>query len=133
MQTGARMRVGDLIVVLDVIDEGARFQIDRRRSALLSLPAVILTLIEVAPLQSRYELLRRALVIGVIGFGASGYRHAGRMVKVIVPQRVDTEAAAIGWPRHFRTLRFVFGDDNDATAASSVSCRSRDGFDDVFL
>ena len=89
--------VGDLVVVLDEGDECApaaarRPGVPRR----LLLPLVALALVEVAVLDRRDELLRRAEVVGVVGLVVAGQRDHGAVVEVVVPERVEAIAALLG-------------------------------------
>ena len=91
----AGRRVGDLIVVLEKGDEPRRRRgpsVGVPRRALL--PGIPLSLIQKSPLRQRDEFLRRAEVVGVVRLAPAGERDHGRVMKVVVPQRVEAEAAA---------------------------------------
>ena len=78
METQSQAGIGDLIVILDKVDETCRWDSTGRRAAPLLLPAVVLPLIQIAPLDRGDELLRSAAIVGVVGLvsGRSGRRSA---------------------------------------------------------
>ena len=78
----------------------------------LSLPRVILALVEIAALDHRYELLRRAEIIRVVGLAATGEGDLRAVVKIVVPERVEAVAPFVSRPREARVLRLVLGDDD---------------------
>jgi hypothetical protein len=66
VQAPPERRVRHLIVVLEVVHERVREEIDGRRAAPLVLPAVPLALIQVAPPRARDQFLRRAQVVAIV-------------------------------------------------------------------
>ena len=81
-------RVGDLIVVLQERHESVRGQTASGRAAPLALPRVPLALIEKAPLCGRQTLARSGSL--VIGLAPAGQRDHGGVVKVVIPQRIES-------------------------------------------
>ena len=92
---GAIPGILNLVVILDERDESRRRQIERRCTATLLLPGVVLSLEEIAVLHGRDQLLGRAKMIRVIGVVVSGQGHDGAVVEVVVPQTVKAVAAAL--------------------------------------
>src|SRR6185295_16520059 len=90
MHSHSAKRVGDLVVVLYVVNEVVRMQVQRWRPPALLLPLVTLALIQKAPLHLRNEFLGAAAIIGVVRFIPPRQRNDCRMVKVIVPKGVHS-------------------------------------------
>ena len=67
MTAKAPGRISDLVMVLEIAHKGGWRQVEGRPAAAFLLPSVPLSLIEIAVLHRRNELLRRAAVIAVIG------------------------------------------------------------------
>src|SRR4029079_17242912 len=88
----AARRIGHLVVVWEERHEGGGRQAEAGRAAALLLPGVALALVEVAVLDRRDQLLRRAAVVSVVRLFAPGERDDGGMVEVVVPQRIDAVA-----------------------------------------
>src|ERR687886_827910 len=107
MQPPAGPRIGHLIVVFQKHHERLGWKVEGRGAALLLLPAIILALIQEPMTRGRDELLRLAIIIGVVGFVTSGQRDDGAMVKVVVDERVEAVAAALRRPDEPSVLRFV--------------------------
>src|SRR5438067_9980110 len=102
-------RVRHLVMVLGKHDELRWFQIEARSAAPFLLPFVPLPLVQVAPLHCGNELLRIARVVGVISFAFTGERDYRTMMKVIVPQCVNSVSTLLDGPRQNRALPFVLG------------------------
>src|SRR5258707_9655313 len=107
--------VGDLVVVLQEIDEVGRRQVERRGAAPLLLPGKNLSLVEVAPFEGRDEFLRIAVIVGVVGFIAADERHHGGMMEVVVPNCIQAVAALLRRAYEASSLPLVLGDDDDRT------------------
>ena len=113
----AAARVGDLIVVLQIVDEAPGLDAARRRAAPRLLPRVDLTLKQVSTLRGGHELLGRASVVAEIRLGLAGQRHVRRMMEVVVPDAIEPVPADLEWPDEPGVLRLVLGDDDRAAAA----------------
>ena len=79
------------------------------------------------------ELARAAAVIGVIGLVMSGQRDHGAVMKIVVPQRVEPVAAALGRAHQPGVLRLVLADDKGGAAASRRSHLPNDGGEDMVV
>ena len=91
-----------------------------RRAAVFLLPVVPLALKQVAPFHSRNDLLRRALIVGVVGVVQTGHGHAAGMMEVVVPAAVETEPVLDRRTQHARLLQFVLGGDDDFPLAGRL-------------
>src|SRR5262249_46286455 len=103
----AAAEIGDLIMVLQKIDECSRLQPGRPSAAALPLPRIKLPLVQKTALRCRDKLLRRAAMIGIISLVMTGQRYHGGMMKVIVPQSVHSVAFRFWWLDQTYILRFV--------------------------
>src|SRR5689334_24162970 len=103
--------VRDLIVVLREDDEALRSDVERRSSAAMVLPRVPLALKEEPVLRRRDELLRRAMIAAVVGFGTSRRRDPRAVVEVVVPKSIERVAAFIAGTQELDVLRLVFAND----------------------
>ena len=72
-------------------------------------------------------------VVGVIRFVASRGGHDRGVVQVVVPQRIEPEAARGLRPHEPHVLRLVLGDEDDARGAPPLPDASRDSREDVFV
>src|SRR4029079_10898217 len=63
------------------------------------------------------ELLRSAQVIGVVRLAVSGQRHQRGVVKIVIPQGVETKPALVHGAQAPNVLLFVLGYDDDRTPA----------------
>ena len=84
-------------------------------------------------LQRREKLLRRPAVIGEVRLAPAGRRDVCGVMKVVVPQHVETEAAAFALAKETRLLRFVLADHDDPAAAGGLACRDADRLDEIRL
>ena len=82
--------VGDLIVVLQIVDKAFCREIKRRSPPVFFLPCVVLPLVEVSILGRRYKLLRCSHVITEIGFGMSGKSDHRCPVEIVIPERIQS-------------------------------------------
>src|SRR5688500_7630672 len=123
MRALAAAGIRDLIVILNVSDEGARFQTSRRRAAPVLLPFVSLPLVEISVFHCGKELLRRAPVVGVIRVGPAGQRNDHGVVVVVVPETIHAVAAPVDGSCKLSLLRLVFRDDD----SPPTLCRLPDG------
>ena len=87
-------------MILDECDKLRRVQIKSRVTAPSVLPFVALALIKESAFRQRNELLGRTEVIRVVGFVVSAQGHDCAVVKVIIPESVETVAAAIARSQH---------------------------------
>src|ERR1051325_10487695 len=78
--------IGNLIMVLDVINKTPRLEAKSRRAPALLLPAVALALKQKTPFQCGDEFLGRPSVIRIVGLGPAGQGDHGRMMEIIVPK-----------------------------------------------
>ncbi len=124
-------RVGDLIVVLEIVHEALAREAERRAPASLPLPLVALALVQESVLGGGDELLGPAAVVAVVGLVASGERDEGRMVKVVVPQGVERVSAFAAGREQPRLLRFVLTNDQRAARAAGTAHRVDDLAEDV--
>ncbi len=104
-------RVGQLVVVLQILDEPPRLQAGRRAAPPLPLPGIDLPLVDVAPLGRRDELLRRAEVVAIVRLAAARGGDDRGVVEVVGPQRIEPEAPLLRRPDQVRLLRLVLADD----------------------
>src|SRR5579863_720198 len=95
MAAQARGGVCDLVVVLQVDDKARCRNVERRCPAVLLLPGITLPLEQETVFGECDELGRSAAVIAVIGLPASGKRDLGAVVKIVIPDRVETIAAFV--------------------------------------
>ena len=114
-------RVGDLVVILQAGDEGGGVDAEGRGAAVRLAEAVELALEQEAPLDRRDQLLRRAVVVGVIGLGTLGHRHRGGVVEVVVPDRVEPVTALLDRADQPDLLVLVLGDQDDRPLAGRVA------------
>ena len=62
-------------------------------------------------------------MVGVIRFAAPGQRHDGAVVKVVVPEPVQSVAALLQRPNQPDVLRLVLGDEDDRPPAAASRAR----------
>ncbi len=120
-------------MVFDETDECRRGDIERRLAARFFLPGVELPLKEVAVFGRGNELLRVAVVVGVVGFVPAGQGDDGAVMPVVVPEAVESAAAAGDRPDEFGLLRLVLGDEDDGTLPCRDACGLSDFREDVWL
>src|SRR5688500_2257498 len=87
--------IGDLVMVLNIGDKGAARLGRHRGAARFALPFVALALIEKPVLYDRQDFLSRAAIIRIIGFTAARERHTDRMMKIVIPQRIQAASSSI--------------------------------------
>src|SRR4051812_30276304 len=116
MHAHAVRQVRHLVVTLEECDEVLWSEAKSRRSAALLLPWVILTLVQESVLGSGYEFLWLPPISAEIRFVVSRQRDERRMMKIVVPHRVDAEVS-----HQPGVLRFVFRDDDDRSRGRCVS------------
>src|SRR5262249_39924042 len=97
----------------------------------LSLPREPLSLIQRPVLRRRDELLRDAAIPAVVRFVAPGSGDASRVMKVVVPDRVEPIAARLVWPHEASVLGLVFGDQHRAATGGRGAGGLPDLRDDV--
>ena len=117
--------VGDLVVILEEVDEPLASVSARRGAARLALPGEHLTLVEKAAHQRRDQLLRRAAIVAEVAVDEPGRGDARRVVEVVVPQRIEPELEQVGF------LRFVLADEEQLALAGRLACPARELADDV--
>src|SRR5205823_5284480 len=83
--------VGDLIVILEEMDEAMVREAARRSPAWLVLPRVDLALIQKSVHQGREELLHAAAVVVQVALGKARRRDPRGVVEVVVPQRIEPD------------------------------------------
>ena len=105
-----KARVGNLVVILEKGDKRRRREVQGWGAAPLLLPFIVLSLVQVAILEGGDEFLRRAQIIRVIGFLASGHGDHGAVVEVVVPEHVQAIATLLRGPDQLRVLGFVLID-----------------------
>src|SRR5581483_5074582 len=76
--------------------------------------------------ERRKNLLRAAAIIGVIGLLASGQGDKRAVVKIIIPDAVETAAALLGATREAAALGLVLGYDDDVPPAGGSTRRTGD-------
>ena len=103
----------------------------RRGAATPTLPLVALALIEEAVFDCGDELLRRALVVRVISFASAREGDPRAVMKVVVPEAVESVAAALKRSDKARLLRLVLGDDCRRSARRRLARLARERGDDV--
>src|SRR5215831_8567822 len=128
-QTGAR--IGDLIVVLDERHEDCWLQPKCWRATTLPLPFITLSLVEVSPFERRDELLGRARIVGVISLPTPRHGHHSAVMKVIVPQGIQTITPLLWRSHELRLLRLILRDEENRASASSFAHLPGDGGEDV--
>src|SRR5205823_5740379 len=101
-------------------------QAKRRMSPLFLLPDRVLALIEESPFGRGNQLLRCAAIIAVIRFVSAGDCDRGRMVKIIIPDCVQSVAVFLSRLSDSRILPFILGNHDDGTRAGSTSCLTID-------
>src|SRR5690242_6987951 len=121
MNPCARCRVSNLIMILNEVDEGWLVDVQGGLAAVLLLPSIPLALIEVSVCQRRSELLWPAFVVGIIRVALPGQSHHRTVMKVVVPQTVQTISALFDGPNIMGLLGFVFGDHDQLTPSSRFS------------
>ena len=124
-------RVGDLVVVLNEVDETARVEVETRRPAPVLLPLVALPLVEITPLDHRDEFLWISQVVGVVRLVVAGQGHHCAMMEVVVPQGIKAVAAAVEGPHESALLRLVLGDQQRRAAVRRLPHASRNCRQDV--
>ena len=124
-------RIGDLVVVLEKMDElrGARSRAGC--AAALALPRVSLSLEQEPALRCRQELLTRPPKVTVVRLANAGQRDAGRVVEVVVVEGVQPVSSARRGPHQAGVLPFVLGDDDDAAAARGGARAAHERGEDV--
>ena len=118
----AEKRIADLVMVLQKDDRRFRRQSGRGLTARLLLPRVALTLIEKAAAHARDELLRATGVVAEVPVARAGQGDLRGVMEVVVPHRVETEAAALGRQQLLRVLRLVLGDHDDRARLRRFAC-----------
>jgi len=88
MDAPAPTAVGNLIMILQIVDKRRRLNPAGRGAAAFFLPAVVLSLIKVAALGAGNELLGITKVICVVRLIVCGQSDHCGMMKVIVPQAI---------------------------------------------
>src|SRR6478609_6562941 len=96
-----------LIVILQIRHEGMPRHIQRRGSPTLLLPRVTLPLKQVAVFHRGKQLLRAAVVVGVVGLAFPRERDARAVMEIVVPQSVKPVSATSKRPYNLAVLRFV--------------------------
>src|SRR3977135_2557791 len=99
MNTMAAERVGHLIVVLDEINKLVRLQTAGPGAAILLLPRVVLALIQKAPFSCGKKFLRVDPIVAIARLCSASERGDRRMLKAVVPTRIQA-VAAIFWCLH---------------------------------
>ncbi len=133
VQSLAARRVGDLVVVLEEDDEPSRVDVESRMAASLILPGVALALKEVSPFEGAQQLLRRTRVVRIVGLSVARQRDARRVMKVVVPDCVETEAAARERPDESRLLRLVLRNEQDVAIRRRLARPTPDAREHVLL
>src|SRR5277367_383751 len=90
------------------------------------LPGEELALVEKAPLHRRYQLLRSAQIVRGVRLAVAAQSDAGAVVKIVVPDRIDAEAAVRRGAHQPGLLGFVLGDHDGLAAAASLAHSPRD-------
>src|SRR5438552_19000250 len=126
MQSRSVSRICDLIVVLNVIHKARCVQAKRRMSPLFLLPDRVLALIQESPFGRGNQLLRCSAIIAVIRFVSAGDCDCGRMVKIIIPDCVQSIALFFSWLSESRILPFILGNHENGTRAGGTSCLTID-------
>src|SRR5687768_14308609 len=123
--------VGHLVVILQEVDERGRRQAEGGRAAAGLLPEVALSLVEKAVFRGRDELLRRAVVVGVIRLAMAGERDQRGVMPVVVPEGVEAVAALVERADETRLLRLVLRHEINRPPASRRASRAADDGQDV--
>src|SRR5687768_3169751 len=89
--------VGNLVVILQKVDELLCLEVPCRTAAPLVLPLVPLSLIEIAPACRRDQFLRRAVVVAVVKLVVPRRRHARGMVKIVIPDGIEPVSPVRLW------------------------------------
>src|SRR5260221_9931939 len=131
MPPAAMSRVADLIVILKKDHELLGIESKPATAAAPLLSRVPLSLIEVSPLHSRNQLLRRTEIIGIIIFRVAGHRHAGRVMKIVVPGGVEPEAPFGRTAKQPRILKLVLGHDQRLAPAGGFAHPTADRRQDM--
>ena len=100
-------------------------------AAALLVPRVVLSLIEWAAFYGRYELLRCAAVVDVVGLALSSRRHDRHMMKVVAPDVIEAIPALCGRAHDPRILRLRLGDHQYGPRAGGLPSRHADVLQDV--
>src|SRR5262245_53511361 len=124
-------RVCDLVVILEKRDEFVGRDVETWLTATFPLPRAPLALKEIAVLDCGNQLLGRAAIVGVIGLTASGQRHHGSMVEVVVPEGVESVAALFDGSDEMWMLRLVLVGHNDQSPLCRVAHSTADLGQDV--
>ena len=69
--------------------------------------------------------------VAVVGFRPPRQRHHRAVMKVVVPERVETVAALLGWPHEPRVLRLILRNEKDRPVAGRFARATADRFDDM--
>src|SRR5690625_2861738 len=125
-------RIGELIVIFEKIDKNRRRKSESRSAATLFLPEIKLALIEKPVFGDGDEFLRRTEMIAVIRFAPARKSDHRRMVKIIIPDRVETVAPFFDSRHHLDVLRFVFRDKYDRPLVGSLPGGSIEFGNDMF-
>src|SRR6266446_2030996 len=120
-------------MILNERDKRFRFSAERRATARRFLPKIWLPLKQVAVLGCGNKFLRRAKVIGVVGFPSPSQRDGGAMMEIIVPDRIEIVTAFAARPYEFDDLPLVFRDQNNRSPRGSFAGGAANRADDVFV
>jgi hypothetical protein len=120
-------------VVFDVTNERLRRYAERRSAAQYFSPRKRLPLIQETVFRGGNKFLRCAKVIGEISFVATGQRHDGAVMKIVIPHPVQTVAALDSRPRHPGFLQIVLRDQNDRTRPGGFARGTSDSSNNVFF
>lgn len=122
VQPPAGSRVGDLIVVLQEVNEPGRAALSNCRGAARRiLPVVALALEEISVFRRRDEFLRRAVMIVKISFPPARCRDHGRVMEIVIPDGVQAIAAERRGIHQATFLRLVLGNEIDRAAGRTFS------------
>src|SRR4030095_10515085 len=101
-------------------------------AASLLLPSIVLALKQKTPFHRRDELLWATAVITVVSLVVTGERDVRRIMKVIVPQCVQPEAASLGCTQQPNILRLILADENCSASAGRFTHALSDGRKNMF-
>src|SRR5262249_24106623 len=104
-----------------------------RGAARLLLPRVVLTLEQISVFRGGDELLRLAARVAVVRLRASGHRDHRAVMKIVVPERVETITALVERPNPTGLLWFVLCNEQDGSPRRRVTCPACDGGQDVLV
>src|SRR6187399_1140829 len=105
MQALAGKRVRDLVVILQGVDERVSRSVQSGRAAWFVLPVVVLALEQKAVFDRGEQLLRGAPIVPEIAVALPARRNTRAVVEIIVPHRVEPEAAGVEGMKLFGALR----------------------------